>query len=44
MLTCTECGEYTISTPGASVCTDCNPGAVPNGNKSECGKFTFAQV
>ena len=38
MLTCTECGEFTISTPGASFCKDCNPGTVPNGNKSECGE------
>ena len=40
MSMCTECDTNTISTdPGAIVCTECNPGTVPNGKRSECGEF-----
>ena len=39
MSSCAKCDINTISTAGASSCTDCPAGAVANEDRTECGEL-----
>ena len=39
MSSCVSCDENSVSTAGASFCTECDAGTVANDNLTECGKW-----